>query len=240
MPVDPEGLQKVQVFVADAIPGTGATNLGKAEDAAHTSGDVGVLGLAVRNDSLAALAGTDLDYTPHATNSRGSGSVSIVRWSDSARMDVSMADAFSNGSIIGLMVQAFPMDFDGGTAHDRHRNNTDTTLLASAARTTTQTSADITTYNASQLIVTLDMTAVGTGSVTVTINGKDAASGKYSLLLSGAAVTTNSTNVYRVGIGNTVTANVSANLALPRTIQIVVTANNANSATYSVGYALSV
>ena len=44
--------------------GTGATGLGKAEDAAHTTGDVGVMSLAVRNDTLAALAGTDGDYAP--------------------------------------------------------------------------------------------------------------------------------------------------------------------------------
>jgi len=33
-------------------PGTAAANLGKAEDAAHTSGDVGVMILGVRNDNL--------------------------------------------------------------------------------------------------------------------------------------------------------------------------------------------
>lgn len=37
-------------------PGTGAANLGKAEDAGHVSGDVGVLALGVRND----LAATDM------------------------------------------------------------------------------------------------------------------------------------------------------------------------------------
>ena len=35
------------VDVLSIIPGTGATNLGKAEDAAHTSGDVGVMSLGV-------------------------------------------------------------------------------------------------------------------------------------------------------------------------------------------------
>ena len=32
-------------------PGTGATNLGKAEDSPHASGDVGVMALAVRDDN---------------------------------------------------------------------------------------------------------------------------------------------------------------------------------------------
>lgn len=52
-------------------PGTGATNLGKAEDAAHTSGDVGVMALGVRNDTGAVLAGSDGDYLPFTTDATG-------------------------------------------------------------------------------------------------------------------------------------------------------------------------
>lgn len=52
-------------------PGTAATSLGKAEDAAHSSGDVGVMGLAVRNDAGTTLAGTDGDYAPLSVNSAG-------------------------------------------------------------------------------------------------------------------------------------------------------------------------
>jgi hypothetical protein len=127
-----------------------------------------------------------------------------------------------------------------GTTWDRARATVEATLLASASRTTTQTSADIPTYNARNLQVVIDMTVVGTGSVTVTINGKDSASGKYLLLLSGAAVITNVTNRYKVGPDIAAVANVVAQDYLPRLIQIVVTANNANPATYSVGYALGV
>jgi hypothetical protein len=43
------------VDVASVVPGTAATSLGKAEDAAHTSGDVGVMALTVRQDTAAAL-----------------------------------------------------------------------------------------------------------------------------------------------------------------------------------------
>lgn len=53
-------------------PGTAAANLGKAEDAAHSSGDTGVMALAVRNDGAAAsFSGTDADYTPHAVDAQG-------------------------------------------------------------------------------------------------------------------------------------------------------------------------
>jgi hypothetical protein len=110
-------------------------------------------------------------------------------------------------------------------------------VFASAAQTTTQTSPDITCNYARTIDVILDCTvnAGSAGSVTVTINGKDPTSGKYYQLLAGAAVTSVSTNVYRVGVGLTASANAVANYGVPKTIQIVVTANNANPVTYSVG-----
>jgi hypothetical protein len=58
------GVDIGDVDVTSVVPGTAATNLGKAEDAGHTSGDVGVMALAVRQDAAAALAGTDADYAP--------------------------------------------------------------------------------------------------------------------------------------------------------------------------------
>lgn len=61
----------LQVDVTDQIPGVGATNLGKAEDAAHADGDTGVAVWAVRNDTLAALAGTDGDYAPFQVDADG-------------------------------------------------------------------------------------------------------------------------------------------------------------------------
>lgn len=112
------------------------------------------------------------------------------------------------------------------------------TILASASRTTSQTPAEFPTGDRRFIHVVLDMTVVGTGSVTLTIQGKDDVSGKFYTILAGAAVITNSTNVYKVGPGLPATANVSANDVLPAIIRIIVTANNANSATYSVGCSL--
>lgn len=58
--------------VGTITPGTAATSLGKAEDGGHTSGDVGVMALAVRQDTPStALSATDLDYTPIAVSSTG-------------------------------------------------------------------------------------------------------------------------------------------------------------------------
>lgn len=57
---------------ADAVvPGTGATNLGKAEDAAHTSGDVGVMDLGVRNDTLASTTSASGDYSQKSVDTSG-------------------------------------------------------------------------------------------------------------------------------------------------------------------------
>lgn len=63
--------------IADGIPitgsmtpGTGATNLGKAEDAAHSTGDVGVAVWGVRSDADAAL-GANGDYAPLQFDANG-------------------------------------------------------------------------------------------------------------------------------------------------------------------------
>lgn len=110
--------------------------------------------------------------------------------------------------------------------------------LASAARTTTQTQGDQTNPGHKGIAVTLDVTSAGTGSITLEIDVKDPVSGKYVPLLTGAAVVTNVTNTYTVFPGAPATANVSANAQLWRTFRIKVTANNANTITYSVGYVL--
>lgn len=59
------------VTVTSVTPGSLATNLGKTEDAAHTSGDTGVMMLGVRNEALSALADTNLDYAPIGTDRNG-------------------------------------------------------------------------------------------------------------------------------------------------------------------------
>lgn len=69
--VNASGEMQVSSAVTDVVPGVGATNLGKAEDAAHSSGDVGVMPLAVRNDDLATLAGADGDYAPLQVTQNG-------------------------------------------------------------------------------------------------------------------------------------------------------------------------
>jgi hypothetical protein len=51
--------------------GTSATSLGKAEDAAHSSGDTGVMMLGVRDDTLSVFSGAENDYEPFHMTSTG-------------------------------------------------------------------------------------------------------------------------------------------------------------------------
>lgn len=44
---------------------------GYAEDSPHTTGDTGILGLGVRNDTISSFAGTNLDYAPIGIDSAG-------------------------------------------------------------------------------------------------------------------------------------------------------------------------
>ncbi len=56
--------------VGTITPGTAASSLGKAEDAAHSSGDVGVFALGVANEAQTTFA-ADGDYIARATDTKG-------------------------------------------------------------------------------------------------------------------------------------------------------------------------
>lgn len=60
----PAGTNNIgDIDVLSVVPGTAATSLGKAEDAAHASGDTGVMVFGVRTDTPAPL-GAAGDYVP--------------------------------------------------------------------------------------------------------------------------------------------------------------------------------
>lgn len=67
------GVDIGDVDVTSVIAGTGATNLGKAEDAGHNTGDTGVMALGVRSASPTdrSAGPTDGDYEPFALNEVG-------------------------------------------------------------------------------------------------------------------------------------------------------------------------
>lgn len=112
------------------------------------------------------------------------------------------------------------------------------TFLTSAARTTTQTQADQSNLNFKGIAVTVVTTAIGTGSITLSIQGYDVASATWVTLLAGAAIITNTNNTYFLYPDSPVVTNVSANMHLWPKYRLLVTANNANAATYTVGFIL--
>lgn len=68
----PAGTNNIgDVDVLSVVPGTGATNAGKAVDSVAGATDTGVALLAVRDDSLATLTPVDGDYTHLRVNSQG-------------------------------------------------------------------------------------------------------------------------------------------------------------------------
>lgn len=71
LPTGANTIGSVASITTSIVPGTAASNLGKAEDAAHVTGDVGVMALAVRRDTSAASSGTTGDYEPLSTDATG-------------------------------------------------------------------------------------------------------------------------------------------------------------------------
>lgn len=119
---------------------------------------------------------------------------------------------------------------------ERSTSNLDLSILASAARSASANSADITNYSHSCVHVVLNATVLTATSVTLTIQGKDAVSGSYYTILAGGAVATAGTNVYKVCPGITSAASSSSDV-MPRTWRVSI-AQTGTTATYSVGASL--
>lgn len=199
------------------------------------SGGIPIAETYVPGTGFIALQGSTLTNTDGSSNTSTPANFNLTQIASIAAQ-MSGSDAVTAANVLLVAHSLY-----NGATMDQQRGNLDNIIvLSSAARTTTQTQADQTNFNHRGIIAVLDMTVVGTGSVTLEIDIKDPVSGKYIAVLTGAAVTTNSTNIYQVYPGLTATANLIANAILSRTWRIKVTANNANSATYSVGAMLIV
>lgn len=84
--------------VTSIIPGTGATNLGKAEDAAHTSGDVGILALGIRRDADTTPVSADGDYHAPIFDANGYLKVNIKAGAGSGGTAMTDAAAFTRAT----------------------------------------------------------------------------------------------------------------------------------------------
>lgn len=92
------GVDIGDVDVLSVVPGTGATNLGKAEDAAHASGDTGVLALAVRQDSDATMVSATGDYSALQVDANGYLKVNIKAGAGSGGTAAADGSAFTRGT----------------------------------------------------------------------------------------------------------------------------------------------
>ena len=88
-----------------------------AEDSAHTDTDTGNFILGVRNDTLAALGGTDGDYVPFQMNSSGALFVEVASSSgdDSIYVDdANWTDSTSKHTLVGGLYQSSPQTITDG------------------------------------------------------------------------------------------------------------------------------
>lgn len=113
-----------------------------------------------------------------------------------------------------------------------------TTILSSAARTSTPTIDNFRTRPGSRdLIVIIDVTAVtSTPSTIFTILGYDPVSGKTWTILASTAIATAVTTVLRVSPELTGSANLIAKDIVPAWFTVTAVHGNANSMTYTVAY----
>lgn len=97
----------VATIGTSVTPGTAAANLGKAEDAAHTTGDVGVFSLAVRNDTLADVTNTTADYSQISADLKGRVMTAGAPRALKANTQTSLSNTTSETTIIAATASTF-------------------------------------------------------------------------------------------------------------------------------------
>jgi hypothetical protein len=122
-----------------------------------------------------------------------------------------------------------------GTNFDRQRNNSEITVLASAARTADTNSPDQTNYNWRGGHIIINVTVLTT-SVIPTIKGKDPISGTYYSLLVGSSIASTGITILKIYPGILAVANAAASDILPRTWRLEMDHLDATTMTYSCAF----
>lgn len=146
------GVDIGDIDITSVIAGTGATNLGKAEDAAAASGDTGVGLLSVRQDTLASSTSTDGDYAAVKSSSTGAVYVNVAEGGITGRAE----DAAAAGGEDGIPVLAVRRDSaSSGVSADGDWANlsvtSDGSLRVSGSSGTTQYVEDVASAGAESL-----------------------------------------------------------------------------------------
>lgn len=84
------------VATRTVVTDASGADLAKAEDTAHASGDTGIQMLGVRNDTLAALGGTDGDYAPLQLDANGALYVNNENYLEAELVDDTDVSAATN------------------------------------------------------------------------------------------------------------------------------------------------
>ena len=107
--------------------------------------------------------------------------------------------------------------------------------IPSAVFNSTQTTADFTNLASRGAHIILDITAISGSNIVLKVQGKDATSGKYYDMLISQSKNSVGTTVFKIYPGYPPANNLTASDGLPFTWRLVITPNNANNITYSVG-----
>lgn len=223
------------LLVSSALPVVGNV----AHDAADSGAPVKIGGIAETGTRTAVADADRVD-----AHFDELGKMGVFIGNDGGSNVVAVANSFGDGLANGthnFAARAFGSLFNE-TTHDRARGNTEITVLASAARTATVNSADLTNYNARGVIITIDVTVDGAAaSITPTVEVKDSVGGLYDIIMSMTAVAAVGTFVYVIYPGTlTAAANGITQILqnpLPRTWRVTMTAADADSITYSISAA---
>jgi hypothetical protein len=184
------------------------------------------------NDEYEVVEGSDGAIHTKLT---GSNAVNIK---DSNGTSVFASSAVGDNNPGGFLA-AGQYGFNGGTTWDRWRNNTEGTLLASAARTANGLSPNQTNYNARGVILHFNCTAAGaTGGITLLFGYIDPVSGTRYEITGPKLTTTTGFRTMVIYPSATTGATNNINFAVPRAWFAIVRPDDGASYTYSVGYSL--
>lgn len=160
------------VSISAVVPGTGATNLGKAEDAVHANGDVGVQVLAVRRDTLASSTSANGDYATFSVDSVG------ALWTRLAGMTTIALSGSTRGR---------PIQLTGTTSGTAVTLHTATTTAGQIDRLF----IDLTNTSASAVVVTIEFGTTGVGNeIDVTVPANATVRAVDGSVIGGAATDT--------------------------------------------------